>query len=177
MSNRGLSLPTISIRLAETDADFQAARALSYDWAKTHREEFPEYRSLIDRFFDPEEYRETVENLHVIHARPRGAVLLAEIDGEPAGCVMYQPLEPAVAEIKRLYVKPIGRGHGLGKALLKAMIKQMRADGYRSARFNSAKFLDHARTLYKSVGFKEIPNPENLPGYLSDVAYFMERRL
>jgi len=163
--------------LAETEADFTAARALGFEWAKTHLEDFPEHQDIIERVFDPEAYRETMENLHIIHARPKGAVLLAELDGRPVGCVMYQEMEPGVAEIKRLFVNPGGRGHRLGHALLNKMLSQMKADQYARVRFSSAKFLNHARALYESAGFADIPQPEGFPDYLRDFVYFMERPL
>jgi len=166
-----------TIFLAETEADFGAARALGFMWAKTHLEDFPEHKDLIEKYFDPDAYRETMENLHIIHARPKGAVLIAELDGRPSGCVMYQEMEPGVAEVKRLFVDPSARGHGLGNALLSEMFSNMKADHYARVRFSSAKFLSHARALYEGVGFVEIPHPHGLPDYLRDFVYFMEKPL
>ncbi|PRY22505.1 ribosomal protein S18 acetylase RimI-like enzyme [Aliiruegeria haliotis] len=165
------------IFLAETEEDFASARALGFEWARTHLEEFPEHADIIVKVFDPEAYRKTMEELHILHARPKGAVLLAKLDGRPAGCVMYQPMAPGVAEIKRLFVDPAARGHGLGLALLTEMLRRMKDDGYTTARFSSAVFLLHARALYESVGFVDIPQPPDLPGYLRDHVYFMERPL
>lgn len=88
---------------------------------------------------------------------------------------MYEEMEPAVAEIKRLYVGPPGRGHGLGRPLLSKMFQNMADDGYKIVRFSSARFLTHARRLYTSVGFVDIPQPESLPEFLKDIVYFMER--
>ncbi|MCJ8324786.1 MAG: GNAT family N-acetyltransferase [Rhizobiales bacterium] len=165
------------ITIAKTDADFAVARALGFEWVATQLDDFPDYQHIIDRVFEPVEYQQTMENLPLIHARPKGAVLLAKLDGEPVGCVMYLELEPGVAEVKRLYVKSSARGHRLGHALLHEMFARMKADHYSSARFSSAKFLTHARALYVSVGFTEIPQPDDLPVFLHDVVYFMQRRL
>ena len=165
------------IRLAQTEEDFAAARALSYEWARTHLEEFPQYHDIILKVFAPDKYKETVENLHVIHARPQGAILLAELDGEPVGCVMYHSSGPQTAEIKRLFVDEKGRGYGLGQALLLAMFKQMQDDGYKRVIFSSAKILTHARTLYKSVGFADMIHPDDFPKEMRHFVYFMEREL
>lgn len=170
-------MATTSIRIAHTKSDFDDARALGFAWAKTHLEDFPEHQDIIVKVFDPKAYSETMADLHVIHARPKGAVLLAYLDDHPVGCVMYQEMEPGVAEVKRLFVDPRGRGHGLGSALLTEMIRQMAADGYKTVRFSSAKFLTHARSLYESVGFSDIPQPPELPEFLHDFVYFMERPL
>lgn len=90
---------------------------------------------------------------------------------------MYQEMEPGVAEIKRLFVDSSARGHGLGKTLLTEMFRRMKADRYATVRFSSAKFLEHARALYESVGFRDIEQPGDLPDYLRDFVYFMERPL
>jgi ribosomal protein S18 acetylase RimI-like enzyme len=177
MGDRNKAMARRNIFLAETDADFAATRSLGFEWARTHREDFPQHRDIIDKVFDPETYQETMENLHIIHARPKGAVLLAALDARPVGCVMYQEMEPGIAEVKRLFVDPCARGHRLGQALLLEMFRQMKGDGYVSVRFSSAKFLEHARALYESAGFKDIAQPADLPEYLRDIVYFMERPL
>lgn len=170
-------MPEIVIRRAETQAGFDAARALSFEWARNHSAEFPQYRKIVETEFEPETYRETVANLHIQHARPEGAILLAELDGQPVGCVMYKKWEPGVAEVKRLFVDENGRGHGLGRALLDQMFHEMVADGYTRAIFSSVRFLTHARALYESAGFSEIPQPVELPEHLRDAVYFMDRAL
>ena len=41
---------------------------------------------------------------------PRGIFLVAEIDGEPAGCGAWRVLAAGAAEIKRMYVMPPSAG-------------------------------------------------------------------
>jgi len=166
-----------AIHLASAEEDFAAARALSYEWARTHLAEFPQHHDIILKVFEPTKYRETVESLHVIHARPGGAVLLARLNDDAVGCVMYHSSGPNTAEIKRLFVDKKGRGHGLGKALLEAMFEQMKQDGYTRVIFSSAKILVHARSLYERVGFTEMPHPDDFPKELHHFVYFMEREL
>jgi predicted N-acetyltransferase YhbS len=127
------------ILIAETEDDFAAARVLGFEWARSNLIDFPEHQDIIEKYFDPGVYRETMENLHIIHARLKGAVLLAELEGRPVGCVMYQEMEAGVAEVKRLFVDRSARGHGLGQALLTEMLKRMKADQYATVRFSSAK--------------------------------------
>lgn len=170
-------MPSTKIIIARSEADFAAARTLGFEWVRTNRADFPEYQDIIEKYFDPETYKETMENLHIIHARPKGAVLLACLEGRPVGCVMYQELEPGVAEVKRLFVNQSARGHRLGHALLTEMLGQMKADRYARVRFSSAKFLKHARALYESLGFVEISQPPGLPDYLQEFVYFMEKPL
>ena len=165
------------IRLADTEADFDEARALGRIWVDWQLKVYPELREPILAYFDPVEYAQTLAALPVVHARPKGAVLLADLGGSAVGCVMYLEFEPGIAEVKRLFVDEAGRGHGLGRKLLEAMFDQMRGDGYQKVRFMSAHFLTHARKLYESVGFQDMPLPDDYPDEYRDLDYFMERLL
>ena len=163
----------VVVRRAESAADFDRVRALCRAWPEWQLKTYPELREEILFEFEPESYARRLAALETIHARPKGAVLLAELEGQAVGCVMYLEMAPGVAEVKRLFVDEAGRGHGIGRALLEEMFARMRADGYRTARFSSARHLSHARRLYESLGFRDIPAPEGYP----DFVYFMERPL
>ncbi len=170
-------MPAISVRMAHVDVDFEVARALCREWLDWHWKAFPEDGPREGNPMDPRVFQSVMDELPQIHARPSGGILLAEVDGLPAGCVMYHEMEPDVAEIKRLFVNEAGRGHGIGRLLLERMFEAMIADGYRTVRFSSAKFLSHARRLYESAGFLDIPHPQGFPDHLRSFVYFMERPL
>jgi GNAT superfamily N-acetyltransferase len=83
-----------------------------------------------------------------------GALLLAR-DGEAAiGCVVVNRLEPASAEIKRLYVVPAARRTGAGRALMEAAIAFARESSYRRIVLDTERNrLESAYKLYRSLGF------------------------
>jgi GNAT superfamily N-acetyltransferase len=170
-------VPAIAIRQAETEADFKAAQRLCHEWLDWHWQAFPEDGPRQDNPLDPVKYQDIIDNLQHLHARPRGAILLAEVDGRAVGCVMYHELEPGTAEVKRLFVNQDGRGFGLGRLLLERMFTAMNSDGYRTVMFSSARFLTHARQLYESVGFRDMPHPDGFPEGLRGFVYFMQRPL
>ena len=95
------------------------------------------------------------------YAGPRGALLLAWIDGAVAGCCALRPLDscdyPNAAEMKRLYVRKAFRGLGLGRQLAEAVLDTARVAGYSSVLLDTLDDMEAARALYAELGFEEIP--------------------
>src|SRR3954452_16438274 len=60
---------------------------------------------------------------------PGGVLLLARVDGEPAGLGGVRHLETEVAEVKTMYVDPAHRGKGLARAILAELESIARAHG------------------------------------------------
>ena len=103
------------------------------------------------------------------YSRPEGRLLLVRQDDADAGCVGVQRLESNLCEMKRMYVKPIFRGRGLGRALAETAICEARAAGYQAMRLDTIEpRMSSAVALYRTLGFVEIapyrPNP--IPGAL-----------
>ena len=122
-------------------------------------------------------FEDILQNLTNLHARPRGAIFVAYLEGQPVGCVMYNEMSAGVAEFNRMFVSEAGRGHGLGRLLLDKMFSQMIGDGYQKVVFSSAIFLTHAKNMYAAAGFPCAPHPEGFPDEWKPYVYFMERAL
>ncbi len=86
-------------------------------------------------------------------APPAGRLLLAEIDGQIAGCICMRQIGPDTAEIKRMYVRPPFRHCGVGRALLESAVQAARETGYARVRLDSTRFMHAAHALYRSIGF------------------------
>jgi ribosomal protein S18 acetylase RimI-like enzyme len=84
------------------------------------------------------------------------ALLLAESDGTVAGCVGVREFAPGVGELKRLYVRPAFRGHGLGRELSAEAIRRARDAEFGALRLDTLPTMEAAAALYRSLGFREI---------------------
>lgn len=95
------------------------------------------------------------------YAEPRGALMLAHVDGALAGCCALRPLDnvdyPNASEMKRLYVRQAHRRSGLGRQLAEAILDAARVAGYRSVLLDTLSDMEAARALYEDLGFKDIP--------------------
>jgi GNAT superfamily N-acetyltransferase len=87
---------------------------------------------------------------------PRGRLLVARIDGEPVGVATLKAVDAATAEIKRMYVRPAAQGRGVGRAVLKRLLDEARAEGYATVRLETLEFMTTAQAMYRAFGFVEI---------------------
>lgn len=94
------------------------------------------------------------------YAAPRGALLMATVDQQLAGCCALRPLDaadyPNACEMKRLYVRPAFRRTGIGRQLVEAILDRARMAGYACVLLDTLNDMESARALYQDLGFEEI---------------------
>jgi GNAT superfamily N-acetyltransferase len=66
-------------------------------------------------------------------------------------------LEDGVAEIKRMFVRPDWRSHGVARALLVALEGTARELGYERVRLDTGPKQQHGLALYRSAGYADVP--------------------
>jgi len=118
---------------------------------------FREYADSLPFDLGFQDFEQELARLPGPYAPPLGRLLLALVDEEPVGCVAIRPLADTTAELKRLYVRPAGRGIGAGRTLAQAAVEAAGALGYTRIVLDTAPGMDAAVGLYRSLGFVEIP--------------------
>lgn len=131
---------------------------------------FREYANFLQVDLCFQGFEAELAQLPAKYAEPAGALLLAKVDNQPAGCVGLWALEAGVCEMKRLYVKPKFQGLGLGKKLTLQVMQIAKGKGYDLMKLDTLKRLQSANYLYVALGFQETKpynfNPE------TDIVYY-----
>ena len=142
---------SVAVRAAAR-GDLETVRALFTEYARAPRSE-----ALFGRYLAQQDFTGELANLPGEYSPPLGALLLAEHGGVVIGCVALKPLEPpTVCEMKRLFVRPDGRGLGAGHALVAGILAAGRDAGYSTMRLDCLPSMHDAQRLYRALGFYEI---------------------
>ena len=89
-------------------------------------------------------------------APPRGAFLVASIDGQPVACGAVKPVSAGIGSLKRMWVADDVRGLGIGRRLLDALESRARALGLTTLRLETNRTLEEAVRLYRAAGYREV---------------------
>ena len=85
-------------------------------------------------------------------------VVIAYQDGKPAGCGAIKKYSETEAEVKRMYVQPEFRGHGIASAILSELEKWALELGFSECILETGKKQYEAVSLYPKRGYGIIPN-------------------
>jgi carbonic anhydrase len=123
------------------------------------RQYFRNYAAWLGVDLSYQNFDQEMASLPGAYTAPEGRLFFAEVDGRPAGCVGVRPLPDSdgVCEMKRLYVDPEERGHGVGNALAMKAIKAAKEIGYRRLIIDTLPSMRMAVKLYRELGFTEAP--------------------
>ena len=155
-----------------------------YEIRSATSDDLPRIRQLVREYVEWialdlafQEIDAEIDGLPGDYAPPRGLLLVACRRGaQPVAMIGLRPLESAcladlsavasgeggsaqsakAGEMKRLYVQPSARGHGLARALIARLLDEARALGYREIRLDTLPMMGDAQALYAALGFKDI---------------------
>jgi putative acetyltransferase len=83
---------------------------------------------------------------------PHMRFFLARLDGSAVACGGVALFDD-YAEVKRMYTRPMARGRGLAKAVLRRLEDEARAAGKTMLRLETGRFQPEAVGLYRGAGF------------------------
>ncbi len=117
---------------------------------------FMAYEASLDISLCFQQFDEELAALPDKYAPPEGTLLMAVAGDIPAGCIALRPQADRVCEMKRLFIYPRYRGHGLGRKLVMEVIRRARKIGYDRMRLDTLISMESAIALYTSIGFVDI---------------------
>ena len=143
-------VPSIELHTPASTVELDATREIFRDYA---------HALGIDLCF--QNFEAELAALPGEYAAPHGALLLARVDGQVAGCGAMRPLADVnyanACEMKRLFVRPAYRQLGLGRLIAQALIESATRAGYSAMLLDTLDDMEAARSLYSTLGFEEIP--------------------
>ncbi len=166
--------PAVAISQVVAPAQIQSVQDLfrEYtDWAFTLTADLDETPPTYEGF------EAELASLPGIYAPPAGRLLLATVDGRPAGCIALKGHDGGICELKRLYVRPGFRGQAIGEQLLAALLAEARAEGYLRIVLDSHRSMAAAHRIYEAAGFHRVTAPADFPEQLKPIVVFMEMAL
>ncbi|MEO9823985.1 MAG: GNAT family N-acetyltransferase [Paracoccaceae bacterium] len=110
-------------------------------------------KSDFDVHLSPEEPTATMMATPEKFIPPIGRGYVAEDDGSLIGMIFLKPLRDGEFEVKRLYLRHEARGLGLGKRLVRHVIKVATDLGASGLYLDSIPSLSAAISLYEAEGF------------------------
>ncbi len=141
--------PRLTVTVAQTPEALDCVREL-----------FLEYQSDISVDLGFQGFAQELAQLPGEYRIPHGALLLAHIDGNAAGCCAFRPAPETdhlnACEMKRLFVRRAFRGFGLGRLLVDQTLWHARQAGYACMLLDTLSDMEAARALYQEAGFVEV---------------------
>jgi putative acetyltransferase len=114
-----------------------------------------EYVAWLDMDLSYRGFEQEMARFDRIFTLPSGMFFIAEAGTDIAGCAGLLCHSNDVAEIKRLYVRPACRGHGLGARLIGNIMAKARSLGINKLVLDAVPQTVVAQQLYASLGFVE----------------------
>ena len=146
-------------------------QAIAPDDVQCVRQIFLDYIAFIEDYLGQSiGFQNTDEEFKTFPAMYR-ALFLATLDGTPVGACGVKAFQPNIAELKRLYVLPAGRGHGFGQRLINSAIDFSKTSGFEKMYLDTDPGLTHANSIYEALGFTDIDryygNPMGCSRYMA----------
>jgi GNAT superfamily N-acetyltransferase len=156
LCSRRLQMPSM-MKLPADQLTVERVSLESIDAAWKIMEEYYEAASVVAR--------DSREDFARLYFGDGAGVWLASLAKKVVGCIALRPL-PAIAnsgEVKRLYVQPKFRGHGIAAALYRSLELYARSHGYQSLYLDTTDEMIAAQKFYAALGYQPAPRYNDNP--------------
>ncbi len=156
-------------RIAEPGAPVTVTRVgTELDW-KVSAQLLDEYREWLGRAVGLDlataqpAARQEFDDLARFYRMPDGVLVVGWVGRLPGGLVGVHRLTGSVGELKRMYVSPWARGHGLGRALVAEAVAAAVDLGFSELRLQTKPdAMVAADRLYREYGFRDVTSYADL---------------
>ena len=127
-----------------------------------------EYMSTLPFAIDYQSPEKELDDLGALYGEAAGgALFVAHVNNEYAGCVALKDIGDGRCEMKRLFVREEYRGYKLGKKLAVAIVARAKEMGYKEMYLDThLEAQKLAIIMYKKMGFVECEDYHENPGKL-----------
>jgi GNAT superfamily N-acetyltransferase len=167
----------VEVLVPSSAEQLDQVRDLMRAFVAWHRERHVQDALLIDNYFDADAFEHELRTLPGKYAPPEGALLLACVEAEPAGCVALRRIDAQACEMKRMFLYPRFHGQGIGRVLGESIVRTGKFAGYSVMWLDTSMRQTEAQALYEKLGFRRIEPYYELPAPLRDWLVFMELSL
>jgi GNAT superfamily N-acetyltransferase len=167
-------MPSLTLTNPTTETELDQVRDLMSSFLNWHLSRHLDDHELIHSYFDQAAFDKELRTLPGKYAAPDGALLLALVDGAPAGCVALRRIDLSSCEMKRMFVYERFHGMGVGKALGLAILEEARKLGFTTMKLDTSFRQTEALKLYEHLGFRVVEPYYDMPQELKDWLVFME---
>ncbi len=119
------------------------------------RELLLEYQRWLGIDLCFQDFEREMAELPGAYAPPDGRLYLAWMGSELAGCIALRRHDDQSGEMKRLYLRSVYHGQGLGKLLAQHIIADAKQIGYQRVLLDTLPMMQAAQAIYAKLGFRE----------------------
>jgi len=94
---------------------------------------------------------------HIVPVNALARFVVAYQMSEPVGCGALATVAPGVAELTRMWVRPVSRRAGVGRRLLAALERRAQAEEHDTVILETGVRQPEAIALYEDSGYHRIP--------------------
>jgi putative acetyltransferase len=111
-------------------------------------------------------------HLKAEHVAPGvGTFVIARADGQAVGCGALRRRDASTVEVKRMYVEPEVRGHGVAREILDHLEAAARSMGAQRLVLETGIYQEEAIGLYRAAGFTAIDCFDEYAGVPTSVCF------